>query len=341
MPLISVIIPCYNAESYIERCINSLVEQTIGLKNLELIFVDDLSTDSTLSILLDFEKKYPESVLIVKSPDNRKQGGARNLGIQYSTCDYISFVDADDWVEPDMYEKLYSKIYDYNYDVVVSRTFFDYPDGRCEGYIGESDRNILIEDNNIKEQLNLDLDSGVWNKLYKKSIIIDNNLWFPENLRYEDNYWISIFKLFAHSIYILEEKFYHYCIRLDSTITGENSPHHLDRLEIELMKLEKYKSLGIFDICHDEIELNFLNLFYVNTLHILFTKFLPIPVDLIQDIVKITLELFPNYKNNSYLLNSPDKFHPFLSYLDMNLNEEDWLRVAIDYLKCIKNAKFN
>lgn len=338
MPLVSVIIPCYNVEQYIERCINSLIQQTIGLENLELIFIDDVSTDSTLSILLNLEKKYPDSVMIVKSPNNRKQGGARNLGIQYASCDYISFVDADDWVEPNMYEKLYSKVSGRNFDVVVSRTFFDYPDGRCEGYIGESDKIIIIEDNNIKDQLNMDLDSGVWNKLYKKTMIIDNNLWFPENLRYEDNYWLSILKLYVQNTYILEEKFYHYCIRLDSTVTGENSPHHLDRLEIELMKLEKYKSLGVFDICHDEIEINFLNLFYVNTLHILFTKFNPIPVDLIQKIIKITLELFPNYRKNRYLLESPDKFHQFLDYLDKQLSEEEWLIIAMSYLKVINNV---
>ena len=106
---ISIIIPCYMVEQYIDRCVNSLLNQSIGLENLELIFINDASPDLTLSKLLDYEQLYPESILIIDSKENMKQGGARNLGLMYASADYIGFVDSDDWVEPTMFEKLYAK----------------------------------------------------------------------------------------------------------------------------------------------------------------------------------------------------------------------------------------
>ena len=95
-PLISVIIPCYNVSKYLDRCMDSLLKQTIGYNKLELIFINDASTDNTLDMLLGYEEKYPDTVLVINLEENKKQGFARNLALEYATGKYIGYVDSDD-----------------------------------------------------------------------------------------------------------------------------------------------------------------------------------------------------------------------------------------------------
>ena len=103
MKKVSVIIPCFNAVKWLPKCFVSLVGQSIGIDNLELIFVNDASKDDgqTWNMLNEIEKAYPDSIIIIDLPHNRRQGGARNEGLKYASGEYIAFVDADDWVEPE------------------------------------------------------------------------------------------------------------------------------------------------------------------------------------------------------------------------------------------------
>ena len=103
---LSVIVPVYNMakDGNLDYCINSLVGQT--LESMEIIAVDDASTDESLEILRGFEKRYPGRVKAVASPENRRQGGARNLGLREAQGRYIGFMDADDWVVEDLYERM-------------------------------------------------------------------------------------------------------------------------------------------------------------------------------------------------------------------------------------------
>ena len=110
MKKISVIIPCYNAQAYIPRCLHSIFSQTIGMETLEIILVNDASTDHTLDILLQFENKFPDSVIVVNLEQNIRQGGARNVGLSYASGEYVAFLDADDWIHPDFYSTLYSEL---------------------------------------------------------------------------------------------------------------------------------------------------------------------------------------------------------------------------------------
>lgn len=338
IPKISIIIPCYNVEKYIDKCINSLLNQTIGLDNLQLIFVNDASTDNTLSILTKYEKEYSDSILIIDCVNNRKQGTARNIGIEYSTADYIGFVDSDDYIDERMYEKLYNKIVETNCDVV------------CCGYFTESESGDIIDThiskesyitlNNIHDRKKLwtmPSTGGIVDSLYKKSVILHNNIFFPENIAYEDNYWGRIFKIYIDSIYIISEPLYHYIQHPNSTIHSFNNPHHFDRLTIELMKIDKFKELNLFDLYHDEIELEFLNLFYSNSLHIFFTRFDPIPIDIINFMQEKVLELFPNWKNNFYLINFKEKYYPLFHCIDKNMTTDDWNNFCNIYLKTFHN----
>ncbi|MCR4674481.1 MAG: glycosyltransferase, partial [Lachnospiraceae bacterium] len=103
---ISVIIPCYNVEKWIDRCLESVICQTIGLDKMEILCIDDCSSDSTLLKLKAWEERYPEHFIIIESSENGRQGTARNIGLSYATGEWISFIDSDDWVEKDYLEQM-------------------------------------------------------------------------------------------------------------------------------------------------------------------------------------------------------------------------------------------
>ncbi len=115
---ISVIVPVYNKQEYLEECLESLVNQTIGIKQMELILVDDGSTDNSLKYLIRYEKKYPENIILVPLGENSGQANARNIGMEYVSAPYFTFVDADDWVEPDIYKKMLEPAKLHQYDMI-------------------------------------------------------------------------------------------------------------------------------------------------------------------------------------------------------------------------------
>jgi glycosyltransferase involved in cell wall biosynthesis len=327
---VSVIIPCYCVEPYIDRCVQSLIHQTIGLENLELIFINDASPDSTLDILLSYEKKYSESILVINSEVNLKQGGARNLGIQYASGDYIGFVDGDDWVELTMFEKLYKKAEEYNCDLAACRITRSYDDQPDKGFAGDIDSYIALSPkDNAENKLLPGFGGAIVTKIYRRSIILDNQVWFPENLAYEDNYWFPILHHYLTSGYMLEECLYHYYCNMNSTTTRRNSLHHLDRLTIETLKIEEYKKRGLFEQHYAEIEYQFIELYYINTLYILFTKFDSVPYDVFLTMKATVPSLFPNYASNPYLSNSSVKAYPILLQLiELDTTKDDLERIA-------------
>lgn len=180
---ISVIIPCYNVQKYIMRCFDSIYSQTYGFENLEVILIDDLSTDNTWSILESLQRQYPENVISLKIQKKGKCGGARNLGMDICTGKYITFVDADDYVHPDMLRVLYDRMTEDDYDVA-----------QCGVSCFKADKPNVLEVNDFEIQ-RLDLDNvdnrknliigltgftnvTAWAKLYSTKFIIEHNLRF-------------------------------------------------------------------------------------------------------------------------------------------------------------------
>lgn len=281
MALISVIIPCYNVYEFIDRCMDSVVNQTIGIENLEIILVNDASTDNTLEKLSEWETNYPDNICVITYEENLRQGGARNIGMQYATSDYIGFVDADDYLELDAYEKLYDQVKDKSYDKVSAK--------------------FIREDYPGQEGMNPDkAESGsVCTAIYKRSVIIDNNIWFPERIAYEDNYWGAILKLYVKEESVINDIIYHYISNTNSTVTQRNAIHQLDRLDVEIGIIEEYKARGVFEQYKDELEAQFVQRFYLNSIFIIFTRFDYIP-DVMEDMRKKVWEYFPEFMDNPY-----------------------------------------
>ena len=316
MPLLSVIIPCYNVEKYIDRCMETVTNQTIRIENLELILVNDASTDGTLDKLYEWERKFPENIMVITYDKNIRQGGARNIGIQYASAEYIGFVDSDDWVELDAFERLYEKTKERKYHKISGRFI-------RESYQGQKDLSKEIGEI-----------GSICTAIYLKKLILENNIWFPEGVAYEDNYWSSVLKIYATDVCAIDEIIYHYFVNHKSTVTARGGQHHLDRLEIEIGILEEYKSRGVFEQYREELEAQFVQRFYLNSLYTFFTRFDELPA-VLEDMRQIVWKYFPNFRDNVYFENCNEREKVLLKLLDVHrdFTQEEWLRIKMAYLK--------
>ena len=185
---LSIIVPVYNmaSDGKLNYCLDSLAAQTIS--DYEVITVDDASTDESFSILLEYEKKYPGKFKAVHSEVNKRQGGAKNIGLSLAKGEWIGFIDSDDWILPTMYEKLIGRAEETGADMVgCDYCLTDEHSMR----IGKRVENGKAEQSGVlgnKQCRSLILDSGsLVVKVYRREIFMDSGIRFPEHIFYEDN----------------------------------------------------------------------------------------------------------------------------------------------------------
>lgn len=231
-PLVSVIVPIYNVEQYLHRCLNSLAHQT--LNEIEIIVIDDGSTDNSLNIAKSFEKKYPDQFIVIQK-DNSGVADSRNMGILQAKGKYLGFVDSDDFVDETMYEKLFTKANQQNADISVcayyglnekNGTFRPFQFGRMEFF------NKSMKE--APELLRVN-SSYVWHKLFRREFIIDNCITFPTGVIFEDMYfaWIAISK--ANKIVKVDEALYYHVLSRQGSYMSSYSMklfHLFDVLEM-------------------------------------------------------------------------------------------------------------
>ena len=290
---LSIIVPVYGVEKYIDKCLNSLVKQS--LKEIEIIVVNDGTKDNSQKIIDKYVKKYPDKI---KSyiKENGGQGSARNYGLKKATGEYIGYVDSDDFVEKDMYKKLYNKAKENNYDIVV-----------CGNYNVSEDyqnKNIDAFINNY----NTDLENiffgkmAVWNKIYKRDILIKNKLEFKEKVWYEDLAFTLKAIMNSNTFAFIDEPLYDYLIREGSTMNNSNVQRNLEILDafndilsyIKHNKKEEYFS---------KIEFLAIDHIYISAI----VRVLKAEADdkvkreTINKLIDYMNKKFPNYKNNKYI----------------------------------------
>lgn len=211
---ISLIVAAYNIEQFITRCITSLINQTF--ENLEIIIVNDGSTDNTLHII-DELKKSNKNIKVINQ-ENRGLIEARKTGFENSTGEYILFVDGDDWLERKAVEILYTNAIKENADIVLFNAFNSYDDGTRTNFNTFNINSIDEIKKDILKALFLDnVLPVVWAKFIKRSFIIENNIKFPKDISYgEDLAFVS--KLFMNkpSITLIDDKLYNYFQRTGS-----------------------------------------------------------------------------------------------------------------------------
>ena len=215
MVQLSVIVPVYNVESYLKRCVDSILEQTF--EEFEVILVEDGSLDNSLEIC----NKYSESDKRVKVI-HKKNGGlssARNAGLNIAKGKYIAFIDSDDYVSKDMFKTMINLAFSSNYDIVSCgfRRFYESRcnESVCKGTIYkysniEALANYLLEYDNVNRKI----DTVVWNKIYKRELF--NDITFPEGKIYEDGYVTYKLLYKASNIAHIDDELYYYFQRQDS-----------------------------------------------------------------------------------------------------------------------------
>ena len=237
--MISVIVPVYNVEKYIEKCLKSLVEQT--LKNIEIIIVNDGSTDNSKKIISKFAEKYSNIKYYEKT--NGGLSSARNYGIKYANGEYVAFLDSEDYVEKNLYELMYKKALQENSDMVECDFIWEYYGKNGEIVKTKKDKRKKFKTLN---QYVKNARVVAWNKLIKKQIIDDFNIRFPEGLIYED---IEFFyKLFPHLNKISYVNIYgiHY-VQRNGSILNSNPEKIGDIFKILDNVIKYYRDLDIYE----------------------------------------------------------------------------------------------
>ena len=299
---LSIIVPVYNmaADGKLNFCLDSLLNQTFG-GEYEIIAVDDASTDDSLSVLREYEKKYPGKVRVIEGKVNRHQGGARNLGLKEAAGEWISFIDSDDWVSHDYYEKLIKRAEETGadvvgccYSIVGSHTF---EPGEKVG-LGLEYGSGEIDDERRRDFLNHI--SSMVTKIYKASLIRDNDLSFPEGIFYEDNAAGPIWAMYYKRFEYVDEPLYYYYQREDSTVHTITAERCADRMEAAEFMLSEMKKRGFLDKYRTEIENIFTTVYFVNTLF----SYMRMPkgrkYSVVRTLKRRMLEEFPDFRNNEF-----------------------------------------
>ena len=244
MPKVSVIVPIYNVEKYLEKCINSLLSQT--LEDIQIILVNDGSKDNSGNIAKEYEKNNKDRVIYVEK-ENGGLSDARNYGLKYATGDFIAFLDSDDYIEKNAYEEMYNKAIEENADYV-----------ECD-FIWEFPNKIRIDKQypykNKKEMLSF-VRVVAWNKLIKRQLITDNNLEFPKGLRYEDIEFTYKLIPFLNKFAYVDNPFIHY-VQREGSIANVQNERTAEIFTVLDNVIEFYKKNNIYEKYRDELEYNY------------------------------------------------------------------------------------
>lgn len=216
---ISVIIPVYNAGLYLERCVQSLFSQS--LEDIEYIFVDDCSTDESMQILKNMLERYPDKqnkVKVIRHAKNRGSATARNTGLKNATGEYIGWVDADDYVEVTMFEKLYEEAIKKDSDLVWCGFYKVFPNSTVEV------KQNTIQNNKefIRDLISGKIQGMLWNKIMKRKLVEENGISFSEgNDLGEDRAFLIKFLFYSSAIHYVDRLLYFYTHTNEISITRD------------------------------------------------------------------------------------------------------------------------
>lgn len=229
-PLLSIIIPVYNTEKYVLRCLETIINQSAT--NYEIIIVNDASTDNSDKIIRSRIMGL-ENIKYYSLEKNIGVGNARNFGIEHALGTYIGFVDSDDWVDTAFYDVMLQNIISTNTDICISGVKTEYDDVYFSNNRYEYPSNIVIDKyyalHSLADSYNHDLRISpiVNNKIYKRSLIAKNQLSFDNSRKSQDNYFSFMILVYAQNISLVNNVYYHYYQRSESA-THNFSKSYID-----------------------------------------------------------------------------------------------------------------
>lgn len=255
--LLSIIIPIYNTGDFLHKCISSVLSQT--LSDFELILVNDGSTDNSGEILDEYAKKDNRIKVIHK--ENQGVSAARNDGIKEACGEYIGFIDSDDWIEPSMYEKLYSLAKNNDAEIVMCDAVTVYDDKPEEAdTIDQLKEDLLLKKQDISPALLLEMAGAAWRCIYKTDLIKENNVLFPVSIKLSEDRIFNILAFgYSNSIYYTKSALYNRFMREGSAV----NKYYENKLQMAIDA--KVKTEQALDLVwkKDDYKLMYLNQFIV------------------------------------------------------------------------------
>ena len=235
VPLVSIIVPVYNVNKYINDCLHSLCKQS--LKNIEIIVVDDCGNDDSMDKVRDFAAK-DERIKVIYNEKNLGLAESRNIGLKYVRGKYVAFCDSDDWVSLDFYEKLYNAIERENADIAVGNVIYFYDEHKqTEGWVGCNNfklgKDVIVEQKD--KQYNI-YACACWNKLYRMDLFRMYGIKFPKGLYVEDVPVTFITTMLANKLVLVKDAVYFYRQRANSIMAMSK----FDRKPFDIFQIYDY-----------------------------------------------------------------------------------------------------
>lgn len=291
MPKVSVIVPIYNVERFVKRCLDSLVNQT--LQEIQIILVNDGSTDESGNIAKEYASKYTNKIIYLEK-ENGGLSDARNFGMRYAEGEYIAFLDSDDYVENTMYEEMYNKALQENSDYVECDFLWEYPDKI------KVDKRIPYS--NKKEMLT-NVRVVAWNKLIKREILEKNNISFPKGLRYEDIEFTYKLIPYLNKVSYVDKEFVHY-VQRNNSIANVQNERTAEVFTIFDNIIKYYQEKGFYEEYKEELEYSYSRILLCSSLkRICKIKDSKTRKKLIKETFEKLYQQFPLWKENKILNN--------------------------------------
>ncbi len=289
---VSVIVPVYNVEKYIEKCLNSLVNQT--LKEIEIIVVNDGSPDNSQKIIDKFTKKYSNVKSYIK--ENGGLSDARNFGLKYAKGEYVAFIDSDDFVKLDMYEEMYEKAKEKDYDMVVCDINYLYPDKTLR--VSSGIKNDTTDIKNVY----MNIHPAAWNKIFKKELF-KNDVYFKKNVWFEDVEFIYRMLPYIKSIGVVSKPFNEY-VQRPGSITSTVNLKIYDYISNLNGIIDFYKDRKIYDEYQKELEYVYVRYLYATFVKSVKKYDYNEYLKAVDEAIKNVKEHFPRYRKNKYFYKS-------------------------------------
>lgn len=307
MKKVSVIIPCHNATQWLPQCFLSLAQQSIGIEDIELIFVDDASDDNgkTWTMLEEFERAYPESIIIIRLEENMRQGGARNAALSYASAEYLAFVDADDFVEQDFLEKVYRRATECDADIVqFEYVYYTERLGRVPSGRQIRDESILIA---TKEQrkaflVNEKITYGCWNKLYRRSLVEAAGVRYAEYVIYEEPLFVYPLLFYGSRFEIMGEPYYCYRQNNSGTMRHDMKQQKTIKMHaaVQLAVWNFMKQTPFFEDYYEEIKLYFLHTYFYESIYFAAQRGMEFSMDLYRELRDTVRQEVKDYQESPY-----------------------------------------
>ena len=341
MKKISVIIPCFNVEKYIDRCLSSVFSQSFPIDEVQVICVDDGSLDDTFQKLSLWEKDHPY-ITIIGLDSNKGQSTARNIALSYADGEFVAFIDADDWIDQNYLKAMYDIAVSGQYDIVQCDFVRDSENSTINptpSVTSHTDGiSILIDSKETRKKIitTKTISSNAPMKLIKRSLLTNNAINFNDGLRYEDIAFGLLLTMYAKNVFLLKDKLYHYCINGTSTVLKKNETYHTDLIANWDILWTDLHDRNLFESYKDEFELEFVYSCVVIFWKILAFRFDDPPYSLYVLLAQKVKRYIPNIMENPYIRNNRlSELHMLLLNCCMQDLDESAFRQVIGNIRKI------